>query len=118
MSLQQQPRKPVAQPPTTTLSEDTVFEAMKTERRRETVRYLSNNPSETHETGDIADAVAEEQDVSRQTCYISLIQTHLPMLHDEGVIDYDDQSQTVEVTDEFEAVAWLVNKGREMTHRE
>lgn len=86
---------------------DDLFHLLQSSRRRATVRYLfeqeTNGPSEIR---DIAETVAAwENNTSidglsykeRQRVYISLYQSHLPKLHDHGIIDYDQSRGRTEL---------------------
>lgn len=87
------------------LSQDLVFELLKSPRRRYVLYYLRQYGGRTT-LGDVTDQVAAwENDVTvdeltskqRKRVYISLYQTHLPKLNDAGVVNYDREEGTVEL---------------------
>lgn len=90
-----------------TLSQDLVFEVLKSPRRRYALYYLrqQNKPVNLSEiTEQVAawenrtttDALESEQ---RKRVYISLYQTHLPKLADAGVVEYDRNRGVVKLSD-------------------
>lgn len=68
-----------------------VLEQLATAGGRETLRELSERIAERE-----TDETPAPRDV-RRSVYVSLQQTHLPKLHDLGIIDYDDSAQVVEL---------------------
>jgi hypothetical protein len=76
------------------LGEAEVFTVLGNARRRATIRYLEAAPAVT--VGELAAAVAAVESGesppprrARESVYASLHQTHLPKLHELGVLDYD-----------------------------
>lgn len=47
-----------------------------------------------------------------ESAYNGLIQTHLPKLDAEGVVEYDDQRKIATVTDQVRVYALLIHLGR------
>ncbi|KZN23573.1 MULTISPECIES: hypothetical protein [unclassified Haladaptatus] len=79
------------------LSQDQVFEVLKSPRRRYALYYLRREGGIV-ELSDLTDQVAVwENDTTlsgltseqRKRVYISLYQTHLPKLDDAGIVEYD-----------------------------
>lgn len=81
----------------TPLSRDTIFDLLSSRRRRFVLEYLrGENGSEdladiaTSMAASEADTTPEElESHERKRAYVSLYQTHIPRLADEGVITYD-----------------------------
>lgn len=96
----------MSQTDSVTLSQDLVFEVLKSPRRRYALYYLrqQNRPVDLSEiTEQVAawenrtttDALETEQ---RKRVYISLYQTHLPKLADAGIVEYDRNRGVVELS--------------------
>jgi hypothetical protein len=90
--------------------ESEVYDVLRNERRRRLLRTLDAADG-TMLIGDLADRIAEaEADADeapgdiRQSVYVSLHQTHLPKLHDLGVLEYDRDDRTVTLLDPAEQV--------------
>ncbi len=90
----------------TELTQDTVFSVLSNERRRQVLRYLHEDGEGSTirelsqqlaawENGVPTEVVTYKQ---RKRVYTSLHQTHLPALADAGVVDYDRDRGTVELT--------------------
>lgn len=88
-----------------TISQNRAFDILSNARRRFILSYLSkvDGPVELRE---LADEVARWETGSdtlsrkeRKRVYVSLYQTHIPRLHDAGVIDYDSESGLVQLVD-------------------
>ncbi|WP_458205199.1 DUF7344 domain-containing protein [Haladaptatus sp. NG-SE-30] len=88
------------------LSQDQVFEVLKSPRRRYALYYLRREGG-TVELSDLTDQVAAwENDTTpagltseqRKRVYISLYQTHLPKLDDAGIIDYEREAGKVHLS--------------------
>ena len=87
------------------LSQDTVFEVLKSPRRRYALYYLKRAGGKA-ELSEITEQVAAwENEVptrnleseQRKRVYISLYQTHMPKLHDAGIVEYDQSRGVVEL---------------------
>ncbi|MFW5918568.1 MAG: DUF7344 domain-containing protein [archaeon] len=111
----------------TRLSQDEVFDLLSSPRRRYVIHYL-RQAGEPVELGHLADEVASWENETpvedltsqqRKRVYVSLYQTHVPKLEEFGILDYDADAGTVEITsriddigrylsDEDEAVRWDV----------
>jgi len=94
------------------LSKDDIFTVLSNERRRFVLRYLKDHEG-VAEIRDLAQQVAAwENDVpveqlnykQRKRVYTSLHQTHLPKLDDCGIVEYDRDRKTVELTDRIETL--------------
>lgn len=89
------------------LTQDLVFDILSSPRRRYVLYYLRTT-GEPVALNDLAEHVAaweNETDVEdlsdqeRKRVYVSLYQTHIPKLDSVGIVDYDQQSGLVELTD-------------------
>lgn len=88
------------------LSDDELFEVLSNRRRRYVVHALEEH-GDTAEIGDVAEQVAAwEYDVDveqvsydeRKRVYTALQQSHLPMMDDLGVVNFDKNRGVVEPT--------------------
>ena len=81
------------------LTLDDIFHLLQNSRRRDTIEYLrAHSDQEAFEMREMATQVAawendkpieEITSTERQRVYISLYQSHLPKLDEEGIIDYN-----------------------------
>jgi DNA-binding transcriptional ArsR family regulator len=101
---QQQRSKPIEP------DRDVVFDILKNRRRRQVIRHLQQ-VDEPVTIGDLSERLAAwendvpESDITykqRKRVYISLHQTHLPKLDECDVIDYEQRSGSVTLTDSIE----------------
>jgi hypothetical protein len=99
------------EPSESELSRDTLFHVLGNRRRRWAIRYLTHEREVT--VGELAEQLAAwEQEMSREQVtaeqrkrtYTSLQQTHLPVLEDADVIDFDPDRGVVAVTEQMEAL--------------
>lgn len=88
------------------LSQNEMFEMLSNRRRRFTLHYLQG--TEQAELSDISEQVAaweNEKDQSgvtsgeRKCVYTSLQQFHLPKMADKRIVEFDDESNTVELSE-------------------
>jgi len=88
---------------TDTLSQDEVFEVLKSPRRRYALYYLRQEGGET-ELSDLTEQVAAWENETtvagltteqRKRVYISLYQTHLPKLDEADIVEYDRDAGVV-----------------------
>lgn len=88
------------------LSQDQVFEVLKSPRRRYALYFLRREGG-TVELSDLTDQVAAwENDTTpagltseqRKRVYISLYQTHLPKLDDAGIVEYEREAGNVHLS--------------------
>jgi len=89
------------------LTQDVVFDILSSARRRY-VLYLLRTSEEQIEMTDLAERVAAWENETtveeltkqqRKRVYVSLYQTHVPKLEDAGLVDYDQDSGLIELTD-------------------
>ena len=95
------------------LSRDDLFHLLQNSRRRAVLRYLFDQSSEgiitMREAAEEVAAWENDTEVAqltsdrRQRVYIALYQSHLPKLHEYGVIEYDQSRGTVQLTPLAEA---------------
>jgi hypothetical protein len=90
------------------LSQDVIFDVLSSSRRRYVLYYLSQN-EEPVELPALAEEVAawetestveELSSQERKRVYVSLYQTHIPKLEEVGLVDYDQDSGEVSLTDQ------------------
>ena len=93
-------------PPAGGISSDVVYSVLADKRRRYTVHHLKQQGGSVS-VGDLAEQVAaweygkpidEITSKERKRVYIALYQSHLPTLHKEGVVEYDDGRRVVELS--------------------
>ena len=91
----------------TDISQSDVFDVLSNPRRRFVLYYL-REIDDTVELNELAKAIAawendtdesELTDQDRKRVYVSLYQTHIPKLTDVGLVEYDQDSGTVHLTD-------------------
>ncbi|WP_276301485.1 DUF7344 domain-containing protein [Halorussus lipolyticus] len=89
------------------LSQDEVFEVLKSPRRRYALYYLRQEGGET-ELSDLTEQVAAWENETtpaglsteqRKRVYISLYQTHLPKLDEADIVEYDRDEGVVRLGD-------------------
>lgn len=89
------------------ISQSDVFDVLSNPRRRFVLYYL-REIDDTVELNELAKAIAawendtdesELTDQDRKRVYVSLYQTHIPKLTDVGLVEYDQDSGTVHLTD-------------------
>ena len=93
-------------PPAGGITSDVVYSLLADKRRRYTVHYLKQRGGSVS-VGELAEQVAaweygkpidEITSQERKRVYIALYQSHLPTLHKEGVVEYDDDRRVVELS--------------------
>lgn len=105
-----------SEPPTTSLSNDTLFHLLENKRRRIVIQQLYRSDEPKLSAHDLAEAVAEQEGTSQRSCYISLIQNHLQKLDDEGVVEYDHDAKVAKPTSyDIATLAWFVEYGNVAT---
>lgn len=90
-----------------TLSTDDLFEVLKNDRRREAVRFLARTDGPTtlpDLATHVADGSGSTPSGSYRSAYVSLQQSHLPVLIDCGVVEYDPESKRIDRGPQFEPV--------------
>ena len=87
------------------LAETEIHDVLRNERRRLALERLSERSSPAS-VSDLAEHVAALEagerpppNNLRQSVYVSLHQTHLPKLDELGIVEYDTDEKTVELTD-------------------
>jgi hypothetical protein len=94
-----------------TIAPETVFDVLSNERRRYVIHHLKAE-DERVTVRDLSEQVAAwENDIERarvtpkerKRVYTALHQTHLPKMDEAGVIDYDRDRGTLELTEAIEA---------------
>ncbi|MFB6223007.1 MAG: hypothetical protein ABEH86_04960 [Haloarcula sp.] len=92
------------------LSKGEIFDVLQNERRRYTLQYLRQTDGPA-QLGDIAGHVAAQEyncpntevtSAQRKRVYTTLQQSHLPRMHDSGIIEYDAETGTVSKTAQTE----------------
>ncbi|RQG97157.1 DUF7344 domain-containing protein [Natrarchaeobius chitinivorans] len=87
------------------LSQAELFDVFSNARRRRTVQFLKRQGGTCDLTALVERVAAWENDVppdevtrtQRRRVYISLYQTHLPMLEDHGIVDWDPDAHTIKL---------------------
>lgn len=87
------------------LTQVQLFDVFSNARRRQTVRYLREQNGSCDLAPLVEQVAAWENDVDpadvtraqRRRVYISLYQTHLPMLEDHGIVDWNPDAHTIEL---------------------
>ena len=91
--------------------DDVVFEILRARRRRDVLRYLDAHGGEAT-IGELAEYVAEENDVDRRELtssqrkrtYVGLYQAHLPKMAGNGVIEWNKDRGLVALKE----ASWLL----------
>lgn len=94
------------------LTRDLIFDILSSPRRRYVLFYLrqQGRPVDLKELS--SQVAAWENDIDpedltsqqRKRVYVSLYQTHIPKLADAGVVDYDQETGTVQLTERASSV--------------
>ncbi|MEY7850826.1 hypothetical protein AB7C87_16680 [Natrarchaeobius sp. A-rgal3] len=87
------------------LSQAELFDVFSNARRRRTVQFLKRQGGSCDLTALVERVAAWENDAppeeitrtQRRRVYISLYQTHLPMLEDHGIVDWDPDAHRIEL---------------------
>jgi hypothetical protein len=92
------------------LPETEIHDLLRNERRRQVIKHLQNTVGETT-LRDLSETIAEhETDESpppkniRNSVYNSLHQTHLPKLDRRGIVEYDSDRKTIQLTENARSV--------------
>ena len=97
------------------LAESDIFHILGNDRRRAIVQLLAEAQATLDVSNVASEIAAEETDESSvpnnlyKSVYVSLQQTHLPQLEEDGVIEYDSTAKTITPGPHFEAVYGYVN---------
>jgi hypothetical protein len=90
------------------LSKGEIFDVLQNERRRYTLQHLRERDGPV-QLGDLASHVAAQEydrpnsevtSAQRKRVYTTLQQSHLPRMHETGIIDYDDENGTISRTEQ------------------
>ena len=87
------------------LTQAELFDVFSNARRRRTVQFLKQQGGRCDLASLVEQVAAWENDADpsevtrtqRRRVYISLYQTHLPMLEDHGIVDWDPDAHTIEL---------------------
>lgn len=102
------------------LSEDVVFDIMSNRRRRFVLRYLHQNGSPAQLTDIATELAAVESGTSpeqvdkraRKRAYVSLYQTHVPRLAEEGIVRYDEEAGEISLRDPAQKMLRHLGQGQ------
>jgi len=94
------------------LSQDVVFDVLSSSRRRYVLYYLSQReqpvelPSLAEEVAawETESTVEDLSSQERKRVYVSLYQTHIPKLEEVGLVDYDQDTGEVSLTDQSDQI--------------
>lgn len=96
------------------VDKDAIFEVLSSSRRRQLLYYLHQHGNEAT-LRDLAREVAitetgepVDNDVVKRL-YISLYQTHIPKLEEEGLVVYNEEEKRVELTDQVWNIAHVLD---------
>lgn len=99
--------------PTIDVGTRDIYRVAQNRRRRETIRLLAAFEGAEHVDRSryvpvraIADAISDE---NGEQIYVTLVQTHLPLLDTLGLVTYHERPQKVEATDDTLSFAWLLD---------
>lgn len=90
------------------LSKEEIFKVLSNQRRRWMLQYLKNNGDDPVSLRHMVDHVTARENgvpvsqidsTNGKNVYTALKQTHLPKMHEKGIIDYDPQRGRIELTD-------------------
>lgn len=99
---------------------DTVFDCLRSGRRRCLLYYLSDTEDEVVSVEDIVEAVWQYETPStgpdnvplRQSIRLSMVHVHLPRLEAVGALDYDSRRGEVRFNGDSSLEAWLEQAAR------
>ena len=106
------------------LPAEEIYTILSNERRRETLRFLAELAERDGESyapvsplaavvcasnDDFSPATEDPDRNEQHSTYVSLVQTHLPLLHDLGAVEYYSRVQKVGPTDSGLAIAQLMD---------
>ncbi|MFC7139041.1 hypothetical protein ACFQMA_04210 [Halosimplex aquaticum] len=102
-----------------TLTQDVVFDILSSARRRYVLYLLRTEDAPVELTELAEDVAAWENDTTvdeltkqqRKRVYVSLYQTHVPKLEDAGLVNYDQDTGEVELTQAANDVDQYLNPG-------
>ena len=91
------------------ITRDQIFDVLSNHRRICVIRYLQETDEEVVDLRDVVDYVAKSENgggtgkveyQDRKSVYTALRQTHLPKLHELGIIEFDKSRGVMELTDQ------------------
>lgn len=90
-------------------TEEMVFSVLATARRREALRFLEAHDGETSVkelTAHLGEQEGRDPDNPSElkAVYVSLVQNHLPLLEEAGIVRYNKERRLVRLTDRAEVV--------------
>jgi len=97
------------------LDTDEVFYLLGNDRRRAIVLALVDDAG-PRDVSELASEIAGEDDGSYKSVYVSLQQSHLPQLDENGVVEYDAEDRTVGRGPRFDEMASYVDPAEEPAH--
>ena len=86
---------------------DDLYYVLSNRRRRMTLQYLSDHNSSQPVTRRTLVSFLERQGIGRQNANVSLYQTHLPVLAEHGLIDYNPDRGLLSITERGATVITL-----------
>ncbi|WP_449404391.1 DUF7344 domain-containing protein [Haloterrigena salina] len=100
------------------LTPDDAFRALSNSRRRQIILSLSQSENAVSARGLAREIAALENEIDpdqvtgeqRSRVYIGLIQSHLGLLDDLGVIEFNDRTKQVTATDETQPLASYIQQ--------
>lgn len=112
----------------TELTQAKLFDVFSNARRRRTVQFLNQQGGSCDLAPLVEHVAAWENDTDpddvtrtqRRRVYISLYQTHLPMLEDHGIVDWDPEGHEIELlpnADRFEPYLGRTLESQHAWHR-
>lgn len=90
-------------------TEEMVFSVLATARRREALRYLEANGGETT-LPDLTEYLGEQEGRDPdnpgelKAVYVSLVQNHIPLLEEAGIVRYNKDRRLISLTDRADLV--------------
>lgn len=107
------------------LSQDVIFDVLSSSRRRYVLVYLSQReepvqlPALAEEVAawEMETPVEELTSQERKRVYVSLYQTHIPKLEEVGLVDYDQDSGEVSLTDQAVQVQGFLKESDSSSNR-
>lgn len=102
-----------------------IYDVLSNGRRRVALRYLLDR-GEPVAIGELVDVVTEHEihrsdgDVSpniHDSVYSALMQSHVPRMVEYGIVEYDEGTKTVRMTDDGRVVAGYLDKPRPVERR-
>ncbi|MFA9416697.1 hypothetical protein [Natrinema sp. HArc-T2] len=108
----------------TELTQAKLFDVFSNARRRRTVQFLKRQGGSCDLAPLVEQVAAWENDTDpddvtrtqRRRVYISLYQTHLPMLEDHGIVDWDPEGHEIELLPNAERFEPYLDRHLESQH--